>query len=239
VPLFTTLLNYRYRAPDAGREWDSQAAGTRKVTSRLWTSYPITISIDDFGEDLLLTVQSDRRIDPARMTAYMAAAVQSLVTALERVPDTSVAGLSVLSKQESDLLLRSFNATATSFPSDRKIHQLFEAQVERDPGAVAVFCADESLSYADLNCKANQLARYLRKRGVGPDVLVAVCIERSLDMIVSLLGVLKAGGAYIPLDPTHPPDRLAHILADARPRIILTQQALRPVLQDFPVNSPS
>src|SRR5205823_10987461 len=85
---------------------------------------------------------------------------------------------------------------------------------------------DQQLTYADLNRRANQLAHYLRKRGVGPDVLVGLCVERSLDMIVGLLGILKAGGAYVPLDPAYPKDRVAYILEDASAPVLITQQKL-------------
>src|SRR5205807_4857602 len=111
-------------------------------------------------------------------------------------------------------------------PQDRCIHQLFEAQVQHTPEAIAVVFENEHLTYRDLNRRANQLAHHLQKLGVGPDVLVGICVERSLDMLVGLLGILKAGGAYVPLDPAYPSERLAFMLADSRVPVLLTQQSL-------------
>jgi myxalamid-type nonribosomal peptide synthetase MxaA len=106
------------------------------------------------------------------------------------------------------------------------VHELFQEQVQRAPGAVAAVYEGDSLTYAELNAKANQLAHHLRKRRIGPDQLVGLCVERSLDMVVALLGILKAGGAYVPLDPSYPPERLQHIISDACPRVLLTQAHL-------------
>lgn len=112
------------------------------------------------------------------------------------------------------------------YSQDRLIHGLFEDQVERAPDVVAVVYEQRSLTYAELNGKANQLARYLRARGIGPNQLVALCIERGVEMIVGILGVLKAGAAYVPLDPSYPAERLAHMLNDAAPSIVLTQEKI-------------
>jgi amino acid adenylation domain-containing protein len=106
------------------------------------------------------------------------------------------------------------------------IHQMFEAQVERTPDAIAVVFENQQLTYRQLNQRANQLAHYLHTLGVGPEVLVGICIERSLEMVVGLLGILKAGGAYVPLDPGYPLERLTFILEDTQTRVMLTQEQL-------------
>nr|WP_233466978.1 non-ribosomal peptide synthetase [Dolichospermum flos-aquae] len=111
------------------------------------------------------------------------------------------------------------------------IHHLFEEKVERNPDAVAVVFEEQQLTYHELNCRANQLAHYLRSHGVGADVLVGICVERSLEMIVGLLAILKAGGAYVPLDPEYPQERLSFILEDAQVKVLLTQQSLLDKLQ--------
>src|SRR5256714_1154199 len=150
-------------------------------------------------------------------------------TLLEGVVDDPARGLSelpLLTETEHRQLLVEWNATSAAYPRDRCVHQLFEAQVERTPDSVALFFEDEQLTYRQLNTRANQLAHYLQSLEVGPEVLVGICMERSPAMIVALLAVLKAGGAFVPLDPTYPPDRLAFMLQDSQVAVLLTQQQL-------------
>jgi amino acid adenylation domain-containing protein len=122
--------------------------------------------------------------------------------------------------------LTEFNNTARAYPYDKCVHELFEAQVERTPSAVAVVSDDRQLTYAELNARANQLARFLRRFGIGPDSLVGLCVDRSIDMVVGILGALKAGAGYVPMDPTYPADRLAFMLHDANVFVLLTQSHL-------------
>ena len=114
-----------------------------------------------------------------------------------------------------------WNDTRTEFP-DVCVHELFERQVARTPDSTAVLFEGRQLTYRDLNARANQLAHYLRKRGIGPEVLVGVSMERSPEMLVGLLGIWKAGGAYVPMDPTYPPERLSFMLRDSAARLLLT-----------------
>ena len=221
APLFTTLLNYRRE-----REWTSAAHGYREVATRSRTNYPMTLSIDDLGESLTVTAETDRRIDPQRIVEYVYTAVHSLVGALEQAPKTPALSLAMLPESERRQVLEEFNATRKPYPQGKRVHELFEEQVQRTPGAVAVVYEDDSLTYAELNAKANQLAHYLRVRQSGPDQLVGICVERSLEMVVGLLGILKAGGAYVPLDPSHPSERLQYMLEDAAPKVLLTQARL-------------
>ena len=139
--------------------------------------------------------------------------------------------MNVLSTEERHQQLVSWNATEAEFPRELCVHQLFEAQVRRDPEAVALVHEERSLSYGELNRRANRLAHHLRERGVRPDSRVAICVERSLDMVVGLLGIMKAGGAYVPLDPAYPSDRLAFMLADSAPVLALTHGAAQAALQ--------
>ena len=132
--------------------------------------------------------------------------------------------------------MRCWNGTDVEYPErDGTIHALFELAVDRAPDRVAVEFEGQTLTYAELNKRANQLARWLRGTGVGPDVPVGLCVERSLEMVVGLLGILKAGGAYVPLDPDYPAERLLTILESARPPLVLTQQHLRDRLSAVPV----
>ncbi|WP_086691624.1 amino acid adenylation domain-containing protein [Nostoc sp. T09] len=130
-------------------------------------------------------------------------------------------------------LFNGLNQTGVAYTSTC-IHQLFEAQVERTPDAIAVVFEQEQLTYRKLNQRANQLAHYLQKLGVRPEVLVGICVERSLEMVIGILGILKAGGAYLPLDPAYPQERIAFMLADAKVSIALTQQKL---VTELPPNS--
>ena len=212
TPLLGTLLDYRKRAPgqDDGRG-----------------RYPIVVLVDDLEAGFRLTAQTDRRVDPQRIVTYMRTGMQSLVGALEQRPQTPALSLSILPESERRQLLELFNATQAAYPQEKLVHVLFEEQVQRTAGAVAVVYEGRSLTYAELNGKANQLARHLRGKGIGPDQLVGICVERSPEMVVGLLGVLKAGGAYVPLDPAHPPERLQYMLQDASPRVLLTQRHLK------------
>jgi len=141
-------------------------------------------------------------------------------------PERRVSELELLSAEERRRLLVEWNDTATDYPRERCVHELFEEQAGRTPEAVAVVYEGEGLSYGELNSRANYLAHELRGRGVGPEVLVGICVERSLEMVVGLLGILKAGGAYVPLDPEYPAQRLSFMLEDTSAPVLLTQRAL-------------
>src|ERR1051325_642327 len=120
-----------------------------------------------------------------------------------------------------------FSAIRSGTTSKNCVHELFETQAERTPDAIAIECEKQSLTYAQLNVRANQVAHWLQKHGVKPEKLVALCLERSLDSVIALLGILKSGGAYVPLDPAFPRRRLAQILADSQPQVMITQPALQ------------
>lgn len=141
-------------------------------------------------------------------------------------PTLPIRQLSLLSRFEREQVLFTWNKTQASSPRDKCVHELFEEQVTRTPDTVAVVGEEWVFTYGELNARANQLARHLRQLGVGPDVLVGLCLERSLELIVGLFGILKAGGAYVPLDPTYPQNRLAYLLEETRVPMLLTQQHL-------------
>ena len=236
-PLFTALLNYRHSTPDKEENGASSAldiAGVRLITTEERTNYPLVVAIDDLGKDFVLNVQCIRGIDPARTAEYLRTAVGSLVTALEQDPGQPVLSLPVLPEAERRQLLAHWNATQAPRP-DRLIHQLFEAQVATQPHVAAVV-ADASpgvvtqLTYGELNRRANRLANYLLSLGVRTEDRVALFVERSLDMVVGLLGILKAGAAYVPLDPGSPRERLTLMLEDCAPAALLTQTALENTL---------
>jgi amino acid adenylation domain-containing protein len=145
---------------------------------------------------------------------------------------TPLVELEVIGEIERHQVLVEFNGAEVERREDVCVHHLFEAQVERTPGDIAVVCEGRQLTYEELNARANQLAHHLRQVGVGPEVLVAICVEKSLEMVVGLLGILKAGGAYVPLDPALPMARLAFMLADIDAPVVLTEQRLVAGLPD-------
>jgi len=157
---------------------------------------------------------------------------QTLLESILESPDERIAYLQSCAAEELQRLLVEWNCTKTSESSPRCIHEVFEAQVEQTPGAIALVSGNERLSYRQLNARANQVAHYLRKHGVGPETPVGVCLERSAQMIVALLGVLKAGGAYVPLDPGYPSERLAFTLADSGVSVLLTEKHLEHIFHE-------
>ena len=151
---------------------------------------------------------------------------RALLEAAVAAPDTAIGDISILTAGERHTLVHDWNTSrATAFPI-RPVHRLFEAQVERTPGAAAVVSNGQRLTYSELNARANRLAHHLRGRGVGAESPVGIVLDRSVDAVVAVLAVLKAGGAYVPLDPNYPSERQAFVLRDAAARLIVTEQRL-------------
>jgi amino acid adenylation domain-containing protein len=231
APLFSALLNYRHSTADgmtsgiAERSipaWD----GVEILAGEERTNYPFSLYVDDLGEGFALTAQVQSSIDPDRICAYMHTALEQLVEALEKVPSIRARDLDILPASERHQLLVEWNETGKLFPHGQSIHELFERQVESRPEAVALICGERQLSYAELNARANQLAHYLQQLAVGPEVQVGICLERSIEMVIGLLGILKAGGVYVPMDPTYPDERLNMMIEDAGIRVLVTQEQL-------------
>ena len=151
---------------------------------------------------------------------------QNLLSGVIANPQQQIWELPLLSATQQQQLLVKWNDTVMEYPHHKCTNELFEAQVERTPDAVALVFEDQQLTYHELNVRANQLAHYLQSMGVAPEVLVGLCVERSIEMVVGLLGILKAGGVYVPIDPNYPQERLSFILSDAQVLLLLTQQRL-------------
>ncbi|WP_086956409.1 non-ribosomal peptide synthetase, partial [Xenorhabdus innexi] len=223
TPLFSALLNYRHNSQSV--MLDKTTSGIEFLGAQERTNYPFVLSVEDGGSDLGLTAQIIQPFDPERICDYMQQALESLTKALEQAPETSVQALKILPEAEHTLLLKTWNTTETAYPDQLCIHQLFERQAEKTPDATALVYENQSVSYAELNIRANRLAHQLVELGVTPDQRVAICMASSPARIVGLLAVLKAGGAYIPLDPAYPGERLNYILTDAAPTILLADKA--------------
>nr|AAF17281.1 NosD [Nostoc sp. GSV224] len=198
--------------------------------------FDLFLSIQNTGNGLAGVWEYNTDLFDASTIERMTGHFVTLLSGIVANPEERISQLPLLSQTEQQQLLVEWNNTLTDYPRDQSIHQLFEEQVERTPNAVAVEFVDErseasrrvnqQLTYQQLNCRANQLAHYLKSLGVTADVLVGICVERSLQMVVGLLGILKAGGAYVPLDPNYPQERLAFMLEDAQVSVLLTQHSL-------------
>ena len=160
----------------------------------------------------------------------MAGHFRTLLEGIVANPEIRISELPLFENAERNKVLFEWNDTYRDYPKDVRLHELIEAQVQRTPDAVAVVFEDQRLTYREVNRRANQLAHRLRKLGVGPDAIVGIFAERSLEMIIGLVATLKAGGAYLPLDPNYPAERLAFILGDAQPAVVLVQSRLRSLL---------
>ncbi|HEU0077840.1 MAG TPA: condensation domain-containing protein, partial [Longimicrobiaceae bacterium] len=165
----------------------------------------------------------------ARMTGHL----EALLEAMAAGPERRLSELSLLRGSERAQVLEGWNDTAADYPRERCIHELFAAQAERTPDAAALVAGGRTLTYAQLRGASVRLARHLARLGVGPESRVGLLVERGPEMVVALLGVLQAGGAYLPLDPSHPPERLAYVLEDAGASVLLTQESLRAGLPEF------
>jgi len=190
------------------------------------TRFDLTFSMVDGEDGLLGGVEYSAELFDEATVARMVEHFKVLLAGVAADPDGRLRRLPLLPAEESRRLLVEWNDTASPYRRDLLIHQLFEEQAARAPEAVAVAAGGEEVTYAELNGRANRLARHLRDLGVGPEALVGICMERSVEMMVALLGVLKAGGAYVPLDPAYPLDRLSYMLEDARAGVLLTQERL-------------
>ncbi|MEH1860172.1 MAG: amino acid adenylation domain-containing protein [Nostoc sp.] len=183
-------------------------------------------SLDEFSSEINLDLEYDVRQFSSKQIEAIGGYYARTLAVIAAEPKRRYESISLLSSQEQHQLMVEWNDTQVEYPQDRCIHHLFEAQVEHTPDAIAVVFEDQQLTYRELNARANQLAHYLRLLGVKPEVLVGICTERSLHMIIGLLAILKAGGAYVPLDPSYPKERLAYMLEDSQPKVLLTQQQL-------------
>ena len=196
------------------------------------THFDLTLHIVDSDQGLVGTLAYNSDLFEAATIARMLGHLGTLLQGVAAAPERRLSDLPLLNEAERQQVLVDWNATRTDYAGDLSIPQLFETQVERKPEAIAVVLEDEQLTYKELNRRANQLANHLRSLGVGPEVRVGVCLKHSLEVIVGLLGILKAGGVYVPLDPAYPKERLAFMLEDAEVPVLLTQEALLPGLPE-------
>ena len=188
------------------------------------SKFDLTLTVNECQGALQIHFNYNNHLFEQSTIKRMAEHFQTLLEGIVANPEISISDIPLLTKAERRQLLVEWNDTATDYPHDKCIHQLFEEQAERTPSAIALIFGDEQLIYRQLNARANQLAHYLRTLGVEPDVLVGICVERSIEMVVGILAILKAGGAYLPIDPHLPQERISFMLEDAQVRVLLTEQ---------------
>jgi amino acid adenylation domain-containing protein len=190
------------------------------------SKFDLTLYLEEVDRGLRGTIEYSTDLFDAATIARLAGHFQMLLEGAVADPGQSIVRLPLLREAERQQLLVEWNATTLPYPVDTCIHQLVEAQAARTPDAIALVAGPTQLSYAQLQRRANQLARYLQACGVGPDTPVALCLPRSADLLIALLGVLKAGGLYVPLDPTYPPERIRYMLADSQAAVLLIQESI-------------
>lgn len=197
------------------------------------THYPVTVVVEP-GSELRLGILYDRRRLSGGMVSRILDHFETVLVRMVSQPSELLAAISLLSNAERRRLLITFNTTEVPYPSDTCLHALIAQHAEHSPDALALVAPDGILTYAELDRRSTHLAGYLQQRGVGPEVIVGVCLERSCALLVGLLAILKAGGAYLPLDPAYPPDRLAYMLTNSRATIVLTQSDLATLVASYP-----
>ena len=194
--------------------------------------YDLTVVMAEAPDGMFVEFEYNSDLFEKETMQRMLSHFQQVLAGLAADPAQPIASIPLMAESEKQLVTRTWNQTEIQLP-DLCIHQLFEKRVALTPDAVAVVTGDEQLTFAELNQRANQLAHALRRHGVGPERIVGISVEKSVDMVVGLLGVLKAGGVYAPIDPAYPPERIDYILKDAGIQILLTQSRLAPRFADY------
>ena len=221
-PLFQVVISQQPKLPNIAAGWELVTEEVCNGGSKL----DLVVVVDDRGDSVFgPIIYNPDLFDDATITR-MIGHWQMLLTAAAAAPESHIADLPLLTDAERNQILVQWNNTRTDYPKNACLHELIETQAERTPDATALIYEQEQLSYGELNARADQLAHYLRKLGVGPEVLVGICMERSIEMIVGLLAIVKAGGAYVPLDPAYPAARLEFMIDDSGLRFLITTQTL-------------
>ncbi|MDO8544834.1 MAG: amino acid adenylation domain-containing protein [Opitutaceae bacterium] len=202
------------------------------------TKFDLTLSMFEGPQGLRAAFEYNADLFEPGTISRMLGCFQTLLESIVASPEQKISRLALLTPAERHQVLSGWNQTWSEYPREKTVPELFAEQVARTPESTAVSFAEEEITYRHLDARANQLARRLQRMGVGPDTLVGVCLERSVELIVALLGILKAGGTYVSLDPAYPKERLAYMLADTRARVLLTQQRLRATVEAFAAAEP-
>ncbi|MEV5898355.1 AMP-binding protein, partial [Nonomuraea fuscirosea] len=226
VPLFTSFLNYRH---NTGAGVDAELEGARLLLVRERTNYPLGVLIDDDGDSMSVGVDAVAPVDARNVGLMVRTAAANLVTALERALDGGqelpLSGVDVLDEAGRRLVVEEWNETAADRSAGTLV-ELFEARAAELPGETAVVSDGTELTFAELDVRANRLARLLVARGAGVESVVGVSLERGVDLVVALLAVLKAGAAYLPVDPDYPAERMAYLVEQAGAVCVITSSVV-------------
>jgi amino acid adenylation domain-containing protein len=229
--LFESLLvfeNYPTQGVMQERYTSLRMSGDQYLTQ---TNYPLTVFVIP-GEEVVIRILYDCRRFERSVICRMLEHFKNLLAGMVADPASAPANVPILSESERRRIVVEWNATEKRYPGDMRLPSYIEQQVDRTPDAVALTFQDQVLSYRELNARANQLAHHLRSLGIGADTMVGICLQRSVEMVVGLLGIVKAGAAYVPLDPDYPRDRLEYMIRDAGVPVLLTQQHIVPSLPE-------
>ncbi|MCG7410809.1 non-ribosomal peptide synthase/polyketide synthase [Paenibacillus sp. ACRRX] len=229
-PIFQTMFNWRAKGTqitdlnEKKVEWLQSSMTSAK--------FDLTLGMSEVDEGLNVAFEYNTDLFDASTIERLTGHFEHWLHQVIDYPDQPISGLDMMCEEEKHTVLKLWNDTGMEYSRDKLLHEWIEQQANEDPEAVAVRFEDTLLTYQELNSQANQLAHYLRKRGVGPDCLVGICVERSLKMVVGLLGIMKAGGAYVPLDPSYPKHRIEYMLQDAEINIIIAEGSVLTLLPE-------
>ncbi|ARU63054.1 hypothetical protein CBW65_20300 [Tumebacillus avium] len=228
-PLFQVMFVMQ-NMPPLPRQGEDELELEALEVERGTSKFDLTLTIIPTGEGWAASFEYKTSLFTRATIRRMCGHLLMLLQGIADNPDQTLDDLPILSAEEEQRILIEWNDTAVPFPDDKVLHELFEEQVQRTPDNIAAVYDGNTLTYAELDRRANQLARHLQTYGVGPDVAVGVCVERSLELVIALVGILKAGGAYLPIDTEAPSERIAQVLDDAQAPVVLALENMRGTL---------
>lgn len=233
-PLFESILVFEKYSLNTFLKTECGSWGDRKCSIHRQTNFPLSIGI--FAEDeLSIEMNYDKsRFDDNTITRLLNN-METLLCNMIMYPARPLSEIQILSEAERQMMLVEWNREKTDFPQDICIHHLFEQWAVRTPEETAVVFEEKRLTYQQLSHRANRLAISLLQQGIGPEDLIGICVERSLEMVIGVMGILKAGAAYVPLDPAYPLERISFMLNDAQVRVLLVHEQTAPLLKDLKV----
>ncbi len=224
TPIFQVMFVFQ-NTPEIPALQLGEVQLTREGATHTTAKFDLTFNINQAAQGFAGTVEYCTDLFTEQTIHKIIYHFNKLLSSIVKAPGEKLGDLAMLSNGEKDQVIFEFNNTKVPRLSDKNVVDLFEEQVEKSPDSIAVIFEEQQLTYEELNKRSNQLARYLRKKGVHEEILVPICVERSMEMIIGILGILKAGGAYVPIDPEYPEDRINYMLEDIGAGLIISSAA--------------